>query len=164
MLTGFGWILINAPGTGKHSRVIGWVALTISFVVIVTTMDRWIRYAQVFLGSAVIGSLVILARGHVLDLRVPYPRAVTAVLTLLLVGCSLIAGTLAKRRLQVVDRVALLLFVTAFAAAMGASTPAVTALCLGLGFAILLALWVYRRRAGEQFSLERSSNPRTSRP
>jgi hypothetical protein len=141
----FGLVLVSTPETGRHSHVMGWTALVIGFLILVTTTDRWIRYAQVFLGCGIIGGLVTLARGHMPGNQAPFPRTLAAVLVLLLVGCSLIVGTLAKRRLRAIDRVGLVAFVAAFTGALAPGTQADTMIRLAVGLGILLALWGYHR-------------------
>jgi hypothetical protein len=143
-----GWELVSRSRDGKYPQAVeahvGWAILLICVVVLVATVDRWVRFLQVFLGGGILGSLLALGSGHLLNGK-PFPRPVSAILTTLLIGCSLILQTLAKRKLEVVDRVALIAFVAAFVGGMLVETPTSGVIGLGTGFAILLALWLHHR-------------------
>jgi predicted outer membrane lipoprotein len=149
---GFGFVLVSTPETGGRSHLIGWTALAVGFTILIKTMDLWVRYAQVLLGSGIIGAIAIFTTGHAINSKNPVPRAVSGMLTIALVGCSLIMGTLAERRLQIFDRIGLVVFVGAFFGALAARTPAVMLVCLTAAFGILLALWLYNRYKGEKAS------------
>ena len=141
-----GLALVTRPETGRHSHLAGWTALIIGATVFWTTMDRWIRHAQVFLGGGILGGVTILITGHLMNSQKPFPRLASAVMILTLIGCSLIVGTLAERRLRLVDRVGLVAFGATFlAAGAGRSDPMQVLLPMIAGFAILLMLWASHR-------------------
>ena len=163
-LIAFGSVLVTTPETGRHSHLVGWTALVIAFVVLVKTMDRWIHYARTFLGFGIVGGWVILWRGHLLGSQTPVPRIFSALVILMFAGCSFVLEDLAKRPLQVIDRVGLVAFAAVLAWAMAAGAtltspevkttpwgPATAAIPrLIVGFGIVLALWTYHRYAGEK--------------
>ncbi len=118
--------------------------LVVVIVVMLATINHWVKYLQVFFGGFILGCLLALGSGHLLN-GGPFPRAIAAALVALLVGCSLIAGTLAKRKLTMLDRMALIAFVAAFVGGLVKGTPTSGLIGLGVGFGCLLALWVHNR-------------------
>ena len=158
-----GFVFVTTPETGRHSHLIGWTCLLIALGVLLGTMDRWVRYAQVFLGGGVLGGWVAFTRGHLLSSQDPFPRPLALAMTLVFVGCSLLIGMLARRPLQPIDRVGLTAFVTAFTSGFlvkgsaGLAGPTV-------GFAVLLALWVYHRYTDEKPRRRRDARRRRAAP
>jgi hypothetical protein len=81
------------PDTGTRAHVAGWVILVLAALVMFTTMDRWVKYLQVVLGSVVFGGLFMIVDGHSLSQpQKPISRLVATTVTLLIVSCSAVAG------------------------------------------------------------------------
>jgi hypothetical protein len=139
-----GLTVLSAPDTRKHSHLAGWAILVIAAAVMITTMNHWVKYLQVILGGGILGGLLAIAQGHLLN-GAPFSRMIAAGLTAVLIGCSLISQTLAKRSLRILDRVALVAFVAALASGMVVGTPAWGLVCVSVGFGCLFAAWLYNR-------------------
>lgn len=144
-LTYGGWVLISTPETGKHSHLIGWAIVTVCGAWMFATVDHWAKYLPVLLGGGILGGLLSLSRGHLLNDSRPFPRATAAAITGLLIGCSLVAQTLAGRRLGAPDRAALIAFAVALVGAFFEGPPTNGLIGLSVGFTVLLALWVSNR-------------------
>ncbi len=139
-----GWILVSRAETGKNSHLIGWVILIAATSIMLATMNHWVKYLRVFLGGAILGGLLAAGSGH-LPNGSPFPRPIAAALTALLIGCSLISQTLARRNLRMFDRVALVAFLAALVGALVEGTPTSGLIGFGIGFVCLLAAWIYSR-------------------
>jgi hypothetical protein len=139
-----GWELISTPETGRHSHLAGWTILLAAMAVMIATMDRWVKYFRVILAGGVLGGLMATGEAHLLN-GSPFPRSIAAGMTALLIACSLISQTLAKRPLHMSDRVALIGFLGAFLGGMVEGTPTSALISVGVGFCCLLAAWLYNR-------------------
>jgi hypothetical protein len=136
--------VLSAPDTGKHSHLAGWVILVVATSVMITTMNHWVKYLQVVFGGAILGGFLATASGHLLN-GVSVPRTVTAAVTALLIACGLVSRTIAKRKLRLFDRVALVAFLAAFVVGWVKDTPTSYLGGLGIGFGFLLAAWARER-------------------
>jgi hypothetical protein len=150
------WRLASRPESERHSHLIGWTILVIATTVMIATINHWVKYLQAILGGFVLGGLLATMSGHLLNDAKPFPRLIAASMTALFVGCSLISRTLARHRLTVFDRVALITFLVAFVGGIVRDTPTSGLIGLGIGFGCLLAAWVRdrfssvpRRESGE---------------
>jgi hypothetical protein len=139
-----GWILVSRPETGKHSHLIGWAILITTTAIMLATMNHWVKYLRVFFGGAILVGILAIGSGHVPN-GMLFPRPVAVALTALLVGCSLISQTLAKRPLTFVDRVTLVAFMAAFVGGVVRGTPTSNLVGLGVGFGCLLIAWAHDR-------------------
>jgi hypothetical protein len=141
-----GWILVSRPETGKHSHLIGWAILIPAIGVMLSTMNHWVKYLQVIFGGGILGGILATGSGH-LPNGSPFPRPIAASFTALLVGCSLISRTLARRGLTVLDRVALVAFLAAFVGGIVEDTPTSGLIGLSIGFGCLSVAWLRGRPA-----------------
>jgi hypothetical protein len=144
---GFVWAAIKVlsePDTGKHSHFAGWAILIIAVGLMIATMDHWVKYLQLVLGGFILGGLAVTIQGH-LPNGAPCPRSIAAALTSLFIGCSLISGTLADRKLRRLDRAALIAFLGALVGGMFPGTPISGLVGLAIGFGCLLVTWLYHR-------------------
>jgi len=144
-----GGTLASRPETGAHSRLAGWTVLLVAAAVMIATMDHWVRYIQLIFGSGILGGLLATGTGHLLNGE-PFSRLVAAAITALFVGCSLISRTLARRRLMMVDRVAILAFLAAFVGGILKGTPASGLVGLSIGFGFLSIGWLVRAYPSDQ--------------
>ena len=98
-----------AFSTTPHARAIGWALLAVAAALFVLTVPRWVKALPGLLACGVLNGLFATATGHLgTDPSRTIPRSSAAMLTLLLVGCALLAVPLASRRLTAFDRVAVL--------------------------------------------------------
>lgn len=132
-----GWELVSTSDTGRHSHAAGWVILIIASVLMIITMNHWVKYLRVIIGGGVLGGLLATATGHLPNGK-PFPQLIAAILTALLVGCSLISQNLAKRKLSILDRASLIGFLAAFVSGVVKNTPASDVAGLSIGLACLL--------------------------
>lgn len=139
-----GWILASRPETGKHSHLTGWTILILAAGVMLATMSHWVKYLQLILGGGILGGILATGSGH-LPNGSSFPRPIAASLTALLVGCSLISRTLARRRLTVLDHVALVAFLAAFVGGIVKDTPTSGLIGLSIGFGCLSIAWLRDR-------------------
>jgi hypothetical protein len=142
-----GGVLVSRPETGTHSLWAGWTILLVAVAVMIATMSHWVKYLQVIFGSGILGGLLATGTGHLLNGR-PFPRSAAASVTALFVGCSLISRTLARRRLTILDRAALIAFLAAFLGGIVRDTPTSGLIGLGIGFGCLSVAWLYDRFIG----------------
>ena len=122
----------------------GWAILIVATTVMIVTMNHWVKYLQVILGGGILGGLFMTIHGHTLN-GAPFPRLIAAALTVLLIGCSLISGTLPGRKLRMLDRAALVAFLGALVIGMVQGTPTSEVAGLTIGFGCLLIAWLYNR-------------------
>lgn len=141
-----GCVLISTPETGRHSHLAGWAILTITAAVMIVTMDHWVKYLRVILAGGILGGFLATATGHLLNGQ-PFPRLIAAIMTALLAGCSVISQTLAKRKLTMLDRAALVGFLLAFVSGIVKDTPMSGVAGLSVGFVCLLIAWSCARSA-----------------
>lgn len=139
-----GWVLISGPPNGWHPYLVGWAVLAVAGLLMIVTMDRWIKYLRFILGGLTLGALLAIADGHLLNSSAPFPRVVAGELAVLSAGCGLISHTLAARPLAVSDRVALVGFVAATVAGLF-NGPQAAVIGLALGLTFLFAAWAYDR-------------------
>jgi hypothetical protein len=136
--------VLTAPDTARHSHMAGWAILAFAAAVMITTMNHWVKCLQIILGGGIFGGLLATLQGHTLN-GASIPRSIAAALTVLLVGCSLISGTFAGRKLRMLDRVALVAFLGALVGGMVQETPIFGVVGLTIGYCCLLIAWLYNR-------------------
>ena len=136
--------VLSEPDNARHAHLAGWAILIVATAVTLVTMNHWAKYLQVILGGGILGGLLAIIQGHTLN-GAPFSRLIAAVLTVLLIGCSLISGTLAGRKLRMLDRAALVAFLGALVVGMVQGTPTSEIAGLAIGFGCLLFAWLYNR-------------------
>jgi hypothetical protein len=136
--------VLSAPDTAKHSHSAGLGILVIASVLMIATMNHWVKYLQIILGGGILGGLLATIQGHTLN-GSPFPRSIAAALTVLLIGSSLVSRTLAGRKLRILDRVALVAFLGASLGGMVQGTPISGLVGLAVGFSCLLVALLYNR-------------------
>ncbi|HET9182321.1 MAG TPA: hypothetical protein VFP59_09330 [Candidatus Angelobacter sp.] len=137
-------MLVSTPETGRHSHLAGWAILIVGIAIMLTTMDHWVKYLRMVLAGGILGGLLATESGHLLN-GMPFPRPAAAGITALLIGCSLISQTLAKRTLRISDRVALAGFLSAFVTGMMENTTISFLVGTGIAFCFLFSAWLYNR-------------------
>jgi hypothetical protein len=133
--------LASRPEIGTHSHLTGWATLLVAAGAAILTVSHWVKYLPVILGGGILGGLLAIGTGHLLNNK-PFPRPVAAGVTALFLACGLISRPLAKRPLTMLDRVALMAFLAAFVGGIVIDTPTSGLIGLGIGFGCLFAAWL----------------------
>jgi len=127
-----------------HPPALGWVLIAMAATVAFVTMDRWVRIFPGLLAYGVLGSVLALVDGHVVNHpEVLVSRPEGAAMIAFFSVAAVLSLTFVKRKLQVSDRVALLTFVVCFF--WQAAVPRLRWVALGVGFCFLLFAWLYDR-------------------
>ncbi len=149
-----------------HPRALGLLFLIISASVMAVMMNRWVKYLPGILGFAALSGLIMFFTGHLLnDSSIPISRLDTLIITFFFLGSSQLSRTFGDRKLNLVDRVALLAFAVSVPLLIGFNTSReeargrtalldpVEVITMGAGLCCLLIAWFYdriqRRRASD---------------
>jgi len=147
-LLGLAWLGLVFAGMAiafnpsPHSPKLGWGLLGIAALVLVFTMDKWVKVLPGLLAYGVLGSILMLLSGHAVnhpDVLVSKLQA--AVLMILFAIAAGLSVTFAKQKLTVPDRVALFVFIFCFF--WQAVAPHLMILSLAIGFSCLACAWIY---------------------
>jgi len=134
--------LLRRWALGTHSFIVAWICLAVATAILVLTMDRWVKILPGFFFSATVIPLIMLSgrRYH----GVPVPWNVGWSLLFFTISAAIISLTFQERRLHVIDRVALMVFLFCLGIGM---TPNVSTMftALGIGFAFLVLAWAVDR-------------------
>ncbi len=99
-----------------HSPGLGWDFIAVSSAIMIHQMSRWIGVLAGLLGLAVLNGLISIASGHVLaNPTEPIVRLQAFYLTLFFTACAVLSATLRKRKLNLVDRACVMVFLFSFA-------------------------------------------------
>jgi hypothetical protein len=154
------WGIVNAFGSdanfspGHHpSRVLGYLILGVAGVVFAATANRWKRLFPGIMIAATFGALLELEQGHVVNNpSVPIPRWIALVQLIVIATVTVLSFTFKKRRLNVVDRLALLAFAGSIVIGGDEATRQEIPLALIVGGVCMLAAWTYNRVRAEHGS------------
>ena len=135
MLT-FAWLVLVFSGLGiafspqPAFPTIGWTLLTMATVIFLVTMDRWVKALPGILACGVVGGVLTIAAGHTVNHpEVMGSRLDGFAITMLIAISVVLSYRLAKRRLRLLDRVAVFVFaLSVFWQVMNSATtvPALT--------------------------------------
>jgi hypothetical protein len=141
-----------------HSPVLGWFLLLAATVIFFRTMDRWIKGAfSGILAVATLNSFFCIITGHVTTTSAPISHLHALIMTCLSAGSTALSLTFRNRKLRMLDRVAIFIFVFCiFAGAVydevrlhhrGTDVEQIilTSLSLGIGLFCLFIAWAYDR-------------------
>lgn len=138
-----------------HSRALGLVFLISSVPVLVITMNRWVKVLAGLLALAVLNGLISMGTGHLLaNPTQPMSRLDALYMTVFFAVAAALASTMKGRKLNLIDRVAVLAFVFSLAVLMcyegthlrpGAPFNSAYFILMGIGLCCLLAAWGYDR-------------------
>lgn len=153
------WGITNAFGTeanfseGHHpSRVLGWAILGVAGAIFAATANRWKRLFPGLMFAATGGALLELGQGHLVNSpSVLIPRWIALVQLVVIASVTALSFTFKKRSLNIIDRLALLVFAASIFAGGEEVTRQELPLALIIGGACVVAAWAYaslRRRAG----------------
>ncbi len=147
-LLGFAWLFLVFGGLAiitsppPPSAILGWVLLGIAALVLIFTMDRWVKVFPGLLAYGVLGSVLMLVDGHAVNHpEVAVSRFEGVVMIVFFTIAAVLSLTFTKRKLRVTDRVALFGFVVCFF--WQAVVPNLMRVVLGVGFCFLLFAWLY---------------------
>jgi hypothetical protein len=149
-LVGFVWLGLVFAGMAvaftpsPHPPALGWSLLGIAALVLLFTMDRWVKVFPGLLAYGVVASILMLVNGHAVnhpEVLVPHLEAV--LLIAFFSAAAALSFTFAKRKLTVPDRIALFVFILCFF--WQAIAPHLMLVVLGIGFSCLVVAWVYDR-------------------
>src|SRR5689334_20096577 len=117
-LLGLTWLGLMFAGLAmaftpsSHSPALGWVLLGLAAVIAIATMDRWIRIFPGLLAYGVLGSIVTLVDGHVVNHpEVHVSRTEAVFMILFFATATVLSLTFTNRRLHAWDRIALIVFI-----------------------------------------------------
>ena len=157
-----GGLLIGGAGIAfrpsSHSPLLGWVYLVIGNLILVATVNRWVKILPGILGYAALNASLALYTGRLLGSPpIPISRTAAAAYTILFGVSALISARFRSRKLNRVDQIALLASVySVLWASLFESSMTFIALTVGMS-ALLIALgydhfqWRRRPNAGRAF-------------
>lgn len=147
------WGIINAFGTeanfsmGHHpSRILGYVLLSVAGLIFAATANRWKRMFPGIMLASTLGAFLELEQGHAVNSpSVLIPRWIALVQLVVIGGVTLLSFTFKKRRLNIVDRIALLVFAASIFVGGDEGIRKELPLALIVGGVCILAAWAYDR-------------------
>jgi hypothetical protein len=152
-LLGFAWLFLVFAGMAiafspsKYPPTFGWLLLVAAAAILVLTAERWIKAFPGIMAVATINSLLTISSGHATgNPSVLIPRTTAILATLLLAAGTTLSLTF-RRKVSVLDRIALLAL--AVSIGWGAIDVHHWLPALGMGTLCLFLAWLYdRRRVG----------------
>ncbi len=139
----------------SHSRALGLLFLIISVPAMVVTMNRWAKVLAGLLALAVLNGVISISTGHLLaNPNQPMSRQDALYITVFFAVAATLASTLKGRKLNLVDRIAVLGFVSSLALLMeyegthfgpGAPLGRTDFTLMGICLCCLLIDWRYGR-------------------
>jgi len=148
-LLGFVWLFLVISGLGiaftpsPHSRILGWILLVVAAVIFLALMDRWIRAFPALMAIGTLSSFICIFTGHMASSPNPVARPAAVGATLFFAGSTALGMTFTGRKLNLFDRMALLVFMVVFF--WQALENRVSALPLAAALSALAAAWAYDR-------------------
>jgi hypothetical protein len=141
----------------RPSPILGYALLLAAAAIMVATAEHWKRVFPGIMLGAILNSLLELSRGHAVNNpSVPVAPPTAAIHLLVATGVTLITLTFKSRRMTMLDRGALLAFVTSFF--WGAIDQRFASLKLLAGACCVLMAWTVDRLTFHHSKL--SSKPR----
>lgn len=125
---------------------VGWLFLAVSAVVLILEIERWVKILPAIFAYGILQALRQLQTGHALGMpNVPLPRRDSLALAAIYAAIAVVSATIALRKLNRLDRVALTAFAgfCAWAFAYRSNSDMVIRFSMALGS--LLVAWVYDR-------------------
>ncbi|NDQ58285.1 MAG: hypothetical protein GZ088_14540 [Acidipila sp.] len=147
------WGILEAFGTeanfseGHHpSRLSGYLLLGVGAAVFVVSANRWKRILPGIMFAATLGALLELWHGHAVNNpSVLIPRWIALVQLVVIAGVASLSVTFKTRDLNMVDRIALLVFAASIYVGGDEATRQELPLALIVGGVCVLAAWAYDR-------------------
>ena len=146
-------LLIGGAGIAfrpsSHSPLLGWTYLVIASIILVATINRWVKILPGILGYAALNSSLALYTGHLIGSPpIPISRFAAAAYTILFAVSAVVSARFRNRRLNRLDQIALLASVYSVVwASLFETSMAFIALSIGIsGLLIALAYDRMHRR------------------
>lgn len=131
---------------GRHPFVLGTILLAIVAVILNYTIQRWVTVLPGILAYCIFGGLLAIISGRIPNTRLPFPRQAAVYLTAYMVIATILTLTFAKRRLTVMDRVALTGFVFCTGISMLSNNPFYVYVVPAMSVCLLLPPWFVARK------------------
>jgi len=149
-LLGFAWLFLVFGGLAivttppPPSAILGWVLLSIAALVLIFTMEKWVRVFPGLLAYGVLGSVLMLMNGHAVNHpEVAIPRLEAFALIAFFAAATALSFTFTKHKLTMPDRIGLFVFILCFF--WQAVAPHLMIIALAIGFGCLVGAWAYDR-------------------
>lgn len=99
----------------SYSPLVGWGLLLFMAIVLILTMDRWVKVLPGILGYGIFGGLFTIVSGHALNQpSVHVPRIQAMIMTVVIAVSAWVSFTFTKRKLDLLDRIAVFGFIFCF--------------------------------------------------
>jgi hypothetical protein len=151
-LIGFLWLGLVFAGMAiafapsPHSRRLGWALLSLAALLLIITMDKWVKVFPGLLAYGVVGSVLMLLDGHAVNHpEIAVPRVEAALMTIFFVAAAGLSFTFTRHRITLPDRIGLFVFILCFF--WQAVAPRLMLMALSIGFLCLVGAWAYDWRA-----------------
>jgi hypothetical protein len=148
-LLGILWLGLVFAGIGiaftpnPHSPILGWCLLGAAGLILVLLIDRCIRVFAALMAVGTVSSFVAIFSGRMNASPIPLSQGMALGLMLFFAASTALALTFVARKLNVVDRIAVLVFLSSIF--WQAATGRIVVLALAAGFCALLVAWSYDR-------------------
>jgi putative Ca2+/H+ antiporter (TMEM165/GDT1 family) len=125
---------------------LGYVVLAVAGAMFAATANRWKRVFPGIMLAATLGTLLELEQGHAVNNpSVLIPRWIALVQLVVITGVTVLSFTFKNRRLNILDRIALLAFAASIYVGGEEATRQQLPLALIVGGVCVVAAWAYDR-------------------
>ncbi len=145
-LIGFLWLGLVFGGMAvaftpsPHSPALGWGLLAVAAIVLIATMDKWVRAFPGLLAYGAFSSIFILLEGHALNHpEVAVSRFEAVLILSFFVAAAALSFSFTRHRLTIPDRIALFVFVLCFFGQ--AAFPRLMLAAMAVGLASIFGAW-----------------------
>ena len=141
---GVGIVMIEVRSRLPHSPALGLAVIAGVLWFALATMDHWVKAFPAVIAYGAFNALVSIGSGHLTNQpNAPLPRSEAALAWLFLAGAAAVSMRFVKTTPAAAGRAAVICYLACFVWAM--ASPQAGVLALGIGFAALLAAFVYDR-------------------
>lgn len=149
-LMGLGWLFLVFSGLGiaflpsPYPSGLGWTFLAIAAIVMLLTMDWWVKIFPALLSLATINSTSSVLTGHLTgNPSASITRKAALIAAMLLASSTILSFRFIHRKLRVLDRIAVFVFVVCIC--WQVIEPRATVIAPSLAVAFLAMAWTYDR-------------------
>jgi hypothetical protein len=132
-----GSFLLKRLQIGSYSFLSGWIYLAISIAILVLTIDRWVKILPGFFAYSTLGAIIMLSGRY--NGRPVSPREAWFGL-FFTISTAALSFTFLGRKLDIIDRVALMTFLCCLAISM-TPNPSTMFASASIGLTALLLAW-----------------------
>ena len=140
---------------GTHSFSAGWIYLAVSTAILILTMDGWVKILAGWFAYSTLGALIMLSGKYN---GVPVPRNEALFLWVFTISTAAVCWTFRERKLQVIDRFAMMAFLFSLGLGMTQHDSTMFA-ALSIGFTFLLLAWAVDHIPGRRSDLVQKRPP-----